>query len=86
MYQSRSTFRRSSNSGNFRRNNRSGNFGKYIDPNKFINKAVEPAQKVEFVPQNKFSDFNLHQSLKNNIISRGYILPTPIQDGSIPSI
>lgn len=78
MYQSRSRFGRGSG--------RPKNQGAYIHPSRFINKAVEPKQQVEFTPKHKFSDFKINQTLKNNVISHGYISPTPIQDGSIPFI
>ncbi len=36
------------------------------------------------MPEHKFSDFDINAHLKANIIARGYELPTPIQDKSIP--
>lgn len=39
-----------------------------------------------FVPEHKFADFAVEPALKANIIEKGYELPTPIQDKSIPVI
>jgi ATP-dependent RNA helicase RhlE len=59
---------------------------KTIDPNKFINKAVEPVDQEVFVPENKFVDFKFDDRLQFNVESHGYELPTPIQDGAIPHV
>ena len=53
---------------------------------KFINKAVPVAEEVAYVPENKFADFIIDQRLKQNIITKGYITPTLIQDKTIPHI
>ncbi len=37
-----------------------------------------------YVPKNAFTDFLISDNLKKNIISKGYINPTPIQDQVIP--
>jgi len=37
-----------------------------------------------FVPEHKFADFDINAHLKANILAKGYNLPTPIQDKSIP--
>lgn len=64
---------------------------KSFDPSFLISqkeiKAGEPSvvQSIP-VPQNKFSDFNLSSTLKNNIEHKGYKNPTPIQDKTIPLI
>src|SRR3972149_10367474 len=55
-----------------------------IHPSRFI-KAAKPAQDIEvFVPTNKFADFDIHPLLKSNITTRGYELPSAIQDQAIP--
>jgi len=68
--------------------NRGGgrNFGQYIDSAKFIRKAKPAEAIVEFVPKHTFADFLIDPRLKNNIIKKGYIKPTPIQDQSIPVV
>lgn len=70
--------------GNQRRSNKGG--GAYIDPKKFINKAVAPAEEVAYEPTHMFADFALNARLKQNIEQAGYTTPTAIQDGAIPAI
>ena len=75
------------NSGN--RGNKGGGraFGaQNINIQKFINKAVPVAEEVAYVPENKFADFIIDQRLKQNIITKGYVTPTLIQDKTIPHI
>jgi len=85
------------NSGGFRRNGRPVNYGpqrrsgnrnggSYIDPQKFINKAVAPAEEVVYEPKHMFADFPLSDIVKRNIQEAGYVKPTAIQDGAIPAI
>lgn len=38
------------------------------------------------MPEHQFIDFAVDEKLKANIISKGYVTPTPIQDRSIPHI
>lgn len=66
--------------------NRRGERGQYIDPSRFISKAVITEAQEHFVPEHKFEDFNIDTSLKQAVIDKGYILPTPIQDKTIPYI
>ncbi len=78
-------------SGNFKRGgpSRGGNkrrFGQHIDVSRFINKAVITEQVEHFVPEHKFTDFNIDNRLKKNILDKGYELPTPIQDKIIPHV
>lgn len=37
-----------------------------------------------FVPQHSFTDFQIDEALKKNIVTKGYLTPTPIQDRAIP--
>jgi len=60
--------------------------GQYIDPSKFINKAVITEEIEHFVPEHKFDDFAIDQNLKTAIVSKKYILPNPIQNKTIPHI
>lgn len=39
-----------------------------------------------YVPKNTFAGFDISNALKNNIASKGYTTPTPIQDQAIPAI
>jgi ATP-dependent RNA helicase RhlE len=71
------------------RNQRSGGSkgkrqAQYIDPARFV-KAAKPVIEAEaYVPVNKFPDFVVHELLHKNIVAKGYINPTPIQDQTIP--
>ncbi|MEK7558334.1 MAG: DEAD/DEAH box helicase [Patescibacteria group bacterium] len=61
--------------------------GEYINFSRFINKAVVSGDKAEhFIPEHNFADFKIEKELKEAIIFKGYKLPTPIQDQSIPHI
>ena len=53
---------------------------------KFQNRAVVTTEEPVFVPEHTFSDFDVHANLKENIVKKGYHLPTPIQDKAIPHI
>lgn len=94
MYQSRfsksrSFGRFSGQASNSRRPVRRGasfNRSQRIDVSKFINKAVITETAEHFIPEHKFSEFNIDSRLKENILSKGYDLPTPIQDKAIPYI
>ena len=62
---------------------------KRVDPARFINKAVidENAKEIEnFTPEHKFQDFKIDQRLIRTVASKGYKIPTPIQDQIIPHI
>lgn len=60
--------------------------GEKIDFRRFINRAA-PEQRTEaYVPENKFADFAISDTLKRAIAARGFADPTPIQDKSIPHI
>jgi superfamily II DNA/RNA helicase len=76
-------FRNSKFSGNQGR--RPQRHGQYIDPAKFVNKAVTVIDEEIFTPENRFSDFGFSEGLQRNLEAKGYEVPTPIQDGAIPS-
>ncbi len=78
----RSVFRNST-SARYAKPKRSG---QYINPDRFINKAVVSVEVANFVPKHRFADFNFTEALKNNIRAKGYETPTPIQDGAIPPV
>lgn len=61
-------------------------FGHRIDVSRFINKAVITEEVAVFTPEHKFTDFQIDERLKANIITKGYINPTPIQDRAIPHV
>ena len=67
---------------------RGGKFKQAVfnDISRFVNKAVITEQVEHFVPEHQFVDFLIEDALKKNIVSKGYITPTPIQDRSIPHV
>jgi ATP-dependent RNA helicase RhlE len=68
-------------SSNFR-----GRQVKKLDPSLFIKKAQEPEQSTELDSLARFSDYNIDEKLKRNIIDHGYKIPTSIQEQSMPQI
>ncbi len=80
----RPTFKRGGNSSRFGGGRK--NQGVYIDPARFINKAVITEEVEHFVPEHNFQDFNIDQTIKKAIVAKGYIIPTPIQDRVIAHI
>ncbi len=68
-------------------NRQSGNrHGKYIDPQRFVNKAVAQQDFEPYIPKHTFADFGLIQALQSNLENKGYKVPTQIQDGAIPEV
>lgn len=57
---------------------------KYIDPARFV-KAASAAQVEAYQPTHGFIDFDLDLRLKANLLAKGYITPSPIQDQTIPA-
>jgi ATP-dependent RNA helicase RhlE len=73
--------------GGRRPQRRDGNFrDQHIDVSRFINKAIITEEVDVFKPEHQFADFRIDEHLKSNIISKGYVLPTPIQDRAIPHV
>jgi len=60
--------------------------GSYIDPRKFVNRAVITEEVEHFIPEHNFTDFVVREELKRGILAKGYTSPTPIQDRTIPHI
>ncbi len=58
----------------------------YIDPAVFVNKVAITEVAEHFIPEHQFTDFEIAEELKQAIVARGYIVPTPIQDRTIPHI
>ena len=57
-----------------------------LDFTQFVKKAIQTTETETYNPTHKFADFEMHSKLKANIAARGYVHPTPIQDGAIPHI
>lgn len=68
--------------GNQRRKHGSASF----DPSHLVKKATPAAAKPAYVPEHSFSELPIDKRLKENISSKGYVHPTPIQDQAIPHI
>ena len=65
---------------------RSGFSATKIDISKFIQKGIPFEEEAIYIPAHKFADFEVDNRVKNNVIRKGYIDPTPIQDKIIPLI
>lgn len=59
---------------------------KYINPSRFIHRAVAPAEEIAYESAHKFTDFPFGTDLQHNIADRGYAAPSAIQDQAIPYI
>lgn len=75
-------YAKSSRSGHSRTRS-SGPKKEYIHPSKFVSPA-KPADAVEYIPKNTFSDFTVHPLIQINIGNLGFKAPTAIQDQAIP--
>lgn len=86
---------RQRNRSQFSRHNRGRNYlrsrrfsgarpQKIFDPRTIVGKD-EPVEET-YIVKNKFSDFPIYDSLKQNIAKHGYDTPTPIQDQAMPEI
>ncbi len=61
-----------------------GKRGATIHPSKFINKATVGGEDTPYEATHRFADFPFHDALHQNIAAKGYEVPSPIQDQSIP--
>ena len=61
-------------------------FGDEIDVTRFVNKAVVVEEEAPYMPTHQFSDFALDARLQENILRKKYVIPTAIQDRSIPEV
>ena len=96
MYKNHTSRSRNQRSGNshsrFHSNNRGrGQRKKRPESNlnieAFIQKAsVRVPEKVIVNKHASFSEFNLHESIQKNLLTRKYQTPTPIQDQAIPAV
>lgn len=86
-------FSKSTGKPNTKPHNNGRRFGKFnqpkravkkFDPSLFIKKVEEQVISPVYIPKNKFSDFEINDQIKQNIVDKGYINPTPIQDEAIP--
>ncbi len=59
-----------------------GRVKQYIDPARFISEAKRTVQ-IEYIPEHQFKDFKVNQKIITNLLDKGYVKPTPIQDQTI---
>src|SRR3989338_4115914 len=60
---------------------------KSFDPSDLVrNNSHIPTEDKPYAPVNSFADFPVSDIIKRNISTRGYTMPTPIQDQAIPLI
>lgn len=57
-----------------------------LDINKFVRKATVAADEKAPVIKHRFIDFKFTYGLQNNLRKKGFNIPTPVQDQSIPHI
>lgn len=85
-YQSRTGHGRKSylaySSANHSRRSSSRSHKKFIDPARFV-QAATFTQEAEYVPTHRFTDFSLDSRLQQNLVAKGYVTPSPIQDQTI---
>jgi ATP-dependent RNA helicase RhlE len=55
----------------------------YIHPSRFIQSA-KPIDDTPYEPEHHFADFKMHDLLKANLMTMGFITPSAIQDRTIP--
>jgi ATP-dependent RNA helicase RhlE len=67
-----------------RRGSSGGGHKQNINPSRFIKPAQLLGEQEVYVPTHQFADFEIHPLLKENITSKGYVTPSPIQDQAIP--
>ncbi len=66
-----------------------GNFGrarKRLDPSLFVSQPREAQVQEEYVSNARFSDYEIVDKIKRNILEHGYLIPTNIQEKAIPHI
>lgn len=55
----------------------------YINPERFI-KVAKPKEVDVYEPTHNFADFDINPLLKQNLINKGFVTPSAIQDQAIP--
>lgn len=73
--------------GDFRNKNGKKRFqSKTISHEKFINKNPKLQTEESYSPLNTFLDFGFQERIVNNLVKKGYKIPTRVQDEAIPHI
>lgn len=60
-----------------------GRRGDYIDPKRFV-AVAKPTQAIDYQPQHRFADFQVESVIHRNLEAKGFEVPSPIQDQTIP--
>src|SRR3989338_11492624 len=68
------------------RNKKNESNGNGMDVSRYVRKATNTNKFEEYVPKNQFSDLAIDPQLKKNILNKGFVKPTSIQDQAIPEI
>ena len=69
--------------GGRQRSRRSKPAKQIIHPSKFI-RVAQPVELREYHAEHAFSDFSIHDLLKQNVVQKGFNAPSEIQDKAIP--
>jgi ATP-dependent RNA helicase RhlE len=85
-YNSRRSFsgRNQQTTRSYKPQNRNRGRKRSIDPSLFVNKTIATDKTPVYESRNRFSDFEVPEVLKQNIIAAGFEVPTAIQDQTIP--
>ena len=90
MYRQRNNYRKFGGfrkNNNFRRNSFRRRAVRFFDPSNLVKDSQTTINEtVPYTPTHTFESFKINDILKKNISSKGYTIPTPIQDQTIPHI
>lgn len=73
----------SASNGHSQERRKFGNKIKYMDARLIVKKEAELVKSEPYQAKHQFSDFNIAEKIKQNILAKGYKTPTPIQDQTI---
>ena len=76
----------SARQGNRRRNqggSKGGRRGEYINPARFV-AVAKPSQAADYTAKHRFEDFEIDPIVQSNLKAKGFEVPSPIQDQTIP--
>lgn len=60
-----------------------GRRGEYINPARFV-AIAKPSQAADYTAKHRFQDFEIDPILRTNLVAKGFEVPSPIQDQTIP--
>jgi superfamily II DNA/RNA helicase len=75
--------RKSYHSGSNKNRSSKRRFGQTIDPKRFV-KSAKLVEIEQYVPKHKFTDFDLNDTILQNLANRNYTVPSQVQDNAIP--